>query len=93
MFRGQEFTIKFEMNELKFKVTHDYVDCVRVRIDGRRQVIFIPKKCLVIDETGKIIDAQIRWKLVTTEFFTNLNLLEKENRNDRNKNIESTHCG
>lgn len=82
MLKGQEFKVKFGMGELKFKVTHDYIDCVRVRIDGRRQVIFIPKKCLIIDTLGKIIDAQMRWKLVTTEFFTNLNLLEKENRND-----------
>lgn len=81
MLSGQEFKIKFGVNNLKFKVTHIFEGCIRVKIDGRKQVVFIPKKCLVIDEEGKIVDVLIRWKLITTGFFNNLNLLEKENRN------------
>ena len=82
--RGAVFFHKFLGEEIKFTVTRDWNEALRVRINDSIQAIWLPKCCLYIDESG-IRAKNIDWKLKRKEFKHKLNLAKNPRTYDEVK--------
>lgn len=72
--KGKSFSVMHDGVAYKFTITRDWDNSVRVIINDSIQAIWLPKKCLQI-ENGQIVKANIAWKLAQRQFKHKVSLI------------------